>query len=192
LLLLQRHDGLDGFCEQNKSDKLHSHSSITGAAVTARPMEFAMTDVKFNNALIVGAGSGLSASLARALAKDGIKVALAARSTGDLDALAKETGAKVFACDASQRGEVDKLFAASMPRPVRRHRDLHASFRTRGPFVDLARRTSRRRSHRTSIERGEQLVDLAALAGVAGKYLRAGFLRQCVEIAVERAGRARP
>ena len=65
-----------------------------------------MTDAKFTTALIVGAGAGLSASLARSLAKDGVKVALAARSTGDLDALAKETGARAFACDASQRGEV--------------------------------------------------------------------------------------
>src|SRR5882757_2919255 len=97
-----------------------------------------MTDVKFNTALIVGAGSGLSASLARALAKEKIKVALAARSTGDLETLAKETGAKVFACDASQRGEVDKLFAeldASSGAP-----DIvvyNASFRTRGAFVEL-------------------------------------------------------
>jgi len=97
-----------------------------------------MTDVKFNTALIVGAGSGLSASLARALAKDGIKVALAARSTGDLDALIKETSARAFACDAAKRGDVDKLFAeveASLGAP-----DIviyNASFRTRGPFVDL-------------------------------------------------------
>ena len=97
-----------------------------------------MTDVKFNTALIVGAGSGLSASLARALAKDGIKVALAARSTGDLDALVKETSARAFACDAAKRGEVEKLFAdvdASVGTP-----DIviyNASFRTRGPFVDL-------------------------------------------------------
>src|SRR5882757_7441951 len=97
-----------------------------------------MTDVKFNTALIVGAGSGLSASLARALAKEKIKVALAARTTGDLEALAKETGAKAFACDASQRGEVEKLFAdveAAFGAP-----DIvvyNASFRTRGPFVDL-------------------------------------------------------
>jgi NADP-dependent 3-hydroxy acid dehydrogenase YdfG len=53
-----------------------------------------MTTKGFNTALIVGAGSGLSAALARALAKDGIKVALAARSTGDLDSLVKETGAR--------------------------------------------------------------------------------------------------
>jgi NAD(P)-dependent dehydrogenase (short-subunit alcohol dehydrogenase family) len=97
-----------------------------------------MTDVKFNSALIVGAGPGLSASLARALASEGIKVALAARSTGDLNALVKETGARAFACDAAERGEVEKLFAdvdASVGTP-----DIviyNASFRTRGPFIEL-------------------------------------------------------
>ncbi len=97
-----------------------------------------MTDVKFNTALIVGAGAGLSASLARVLAKDGIKVALAARTIGDLDALAKQTGARAFACDATERPQVEKLFAevdASLGAP-----DIviyNASFRTRGPFVEL-------------------------------------------------------
>jgi NAD(P)-dependent dehydrogenase (short-subunit alcohol dehydrogenase family) len=96
-----------------------------------------MTDVKFNSALIVGAGSGLSAALARALAKDGIKVALAARTVGDLEPLVKEIGAKAFACDASERAQVDKLFAeldaAGAPEIV----IYNASYRTRGPFVDL-------------------------------------------------------
>ena len=41
-----------------------------------------MPTVKFNTALIVGAGSGLSAALARVLTTEGIKVALAARPTG--------------------------------------------------------------------------------------------------------------
>ena len=97
-----------------------------------------MTDVKFNSALIVGAGSGLSASLARALAREGIKVALASRSTGDLEALIKETGARAFSCDAAERAQVERLFAeveASNGTP-----DIviyNASFRTRGPFVEL-------------------------------------------------------
>ena len=43
-----------------------------------------MTTERFKTALIVGAGSGLSAALARSLAAEGIKVALAARSTADL------------------------------------------------------------------------------------------------------------
>jgi NAD(P)-dependent dehydrogenase (short-subunit alcohol dehydrogenase family) len=97
-----------------------------------------MTDVKFESALIVGAGAGLSASLARALAKEGIKVALAARSTGDLDALAKETGARTFACDASRRAEVEKLFTEldtsfGAPEIV----VYNAGFRTRGPLLEL-------------------------------------------------------
>ena len=97
-----------------------------------------MTDVKFSSALIVGAGSGLSAALARALAADGVKVALAARTTEDLGPLVKEIGGKAFACDASQRADVDKLFADvdaafGAPEIV----VYNASFRTRGPFVDL-------------------------------------------------------
>jgi NAD(P)-dependent dehydrogenase (short-subunit alcohol dehydrogenase family) len=97
-----------------------------------------MNDHGFKSALIVGAGSGLSASLARALANEGIKVALAARSTGDLDALAKSVGAATFTCDASKRSDVEKLFAdldAASGTP-----DIviyNASYRTRGPFVEL-------------------------------------------------------
>jgi NAD(P)-dependent dehydrogenase (short-subunit alcohol dehydrogenase family) len=97
-----------------------------------------MTDVKFNTALIVGAGAGLSASLTRALAKDGIRVALAARTTDDLDALTRETGARAFSCDATKRTEVDELFTAieaahGAPEIV----IYNASYRTRGPFIDL-------------------------------------------------------
>ena len=97
-----------------------------------------MPYVSFNTALIVGAGSGLSAALARVLAKEGIKVALAARSTDDLAALAAEVGGKTFACDASRRADVEKLFADldagfGAPEIV----IYNASYRTRGPFVDL-------------------------------------------------------
>jgi NAD(P)-dependent dehydrogenase (short-subunit alcohol dehydrogenase family) len=97
-----------------------------------------MTDVKFNKALIVGAGSGLSAALARVLNTEGIKVALAARSTGDLAELASEIGAATFACDASKRADVDKLFADldggfGAPDIV----VYNASYRTRGPLVEL-------------------------------------------------------
>ena len=78
----------------------------------------------YKSALIVGAGSGLSASLARAFAKAGMKVALAARSTDKLAALAKETGAKVLSCDASDRAQVDKLFAALDAAGCARRRGL--------------------------------------------------------------------
>jgi NAD(P)-dependent dehydrogenase (short-subunit alcohol dehydrogenase family) len=91
-----------------------------------------------NSALIVGAGSGLSAALARALAREGAKIALAARTTADLDGVVKETGAQAFACDASNRGDVDKLFAEldrafGTPEIV----IYNASYRVRGPFTEL-------------------------------------------------------
>jgi NAD(P)-dependent dehydrogenase (short-subunit alcohol dehydrogenase family) len=89
-------------------------------------------------ALIVGAGAGLSAALARALARDGVKVALAARSVDDLTALCRETGAQAFACDASRADQVRRLFgevdtALGPPDVVA----YNASYRVRGPFIDL-------------------------------------------------------
>jgi short-subunit dehydrogenase len=97
-----------------------------------------MTEPIFNHALIVGAGSGLSASLARLLAAEGIKVALAARTTGDLGSLAREIGAQVVACDASRRADVERLFTEldqnfGTPDIV----IYNASFRTRGPVAEL-------------------------------------------------------
>lgn len=92
----------------------------------------------YRTALIVGVGSGLSASLARLFAKNGMKVALAARRAANLSALAQEAGAKAFACDSTDKGQVEKLFAdveAALGTP-----DVvvyNASYRTRGPFVEL-------------------------------------------------------
>lgn len=87
-----------------------------------------------SGALIVGAGPGLSASFARALAQDGYKVALAARDTVKLATLAAEIGASVHACDATDPDAVTALFAAvGAPSVVL----YNASYRVRGPFVDL-------------------------------------------------------
>src|ERR1051326_6471422 len=97
-----------------------------------------MTDGKNETALIIGAGAGLSAALARLCASEGMRVALAARRIDKLAGLASETGSRTYACDASQRAEVDGLFAAVV-------RDLavpdlvvyNPSFRSRGPLVEL-------------------------------------------------------
>jgi NAD(P)-dependent dehydrogenase (short-subunit alcohol dehydrogenase family) len=63
-------------------------------------------------ALIVGAGSGLSASLARLFAREGMQVALAARSVDKLASLCAQTGARAYACDAADAAQVDGLFEA--------------------------------------------------------------------------------
>ena len=89
-------------------------------------------------ALIVGAGRGLSAAFARLCAAEGMKVALAARDSGKLDALAAETNARSYGCDASEDGDVRALFAAvtadlGVPDVVL----YNPSYRTRGPLVEL-------------------------------------------------------
>jgi NAD(P)-dependent dehydrogenase (short-subunit alcohol dehydrogenase family) len=61
--------------------------------------------------LVVGAGSGLSASIARRFAAEGLAVSLAARNTDKLAGLAEELGAEVYTCDASKSDQVDVLFA---------------------------------------------------------------------------------
>ena len=63
-------------------------------------------------ALIVGAGSGLSASLARLFSREGMAVALAARNPDKLAALTAESGAIAFTCDASEAAQVGRLFAS--------------------------------------------------------------------------------
>jgi NAD(P)-dependent dehydrogenase (short-subunit alcohol dehydrogenase family) len=92
----------------------------------------------YTSALIVGAGSGLSASLARAFAKAGMTVALAARSVDKLSGLAQEISGKSYACDASDRALVDKLFADLDAGPGSPEVVVYnPSYRARGPFVEL-------------------------------------------------------
>jgi NAD(P)-dependent dehydrogenase (short-subunit alcohol dehydrogenase family) len=97
-----------------------------------------MTVAPYRCALIVGVGAGLSASVARTFAKAGMKIALAARSGEKLAAFAKDVDGRAFACDASKRADVARLFAdveAAFGTP-----DVvvyNASYRTRGPFVEL-------------------------------------------------------
>ena len=60
--------------------------------------------------LIVGAGSGLSASLARAFNSKGMKIVLAARNIDKLDSLKKEIDALVFKCNSTESKSVQNLF----------------------------------------------------------------------------------
>jgi NAD(P)-dependent dehydrogenase (short-subunit alcohol dehydrogenase family) len=89
-------------------------------------------------ALIVGAGSGLSAALARLFAKEGMRVALAARNPDKLASLCTATGARSYRCDAAKREDIDKLFAAlaadlGSPDIV----VYNPSARARGPIAEL-------------------------------------------------------
>lgn len=89
-------------------------------------------------AVIVGSGPGLSASLARLFAKEGMAVALAARNTGKLDALTKETGGRSYVCDTANPKDVDALFSSvSKDLGVPNVAVFNASQRTRGALTEL-------------------------------------------------------
>ena len=95
-------------------------------------------DFAYKTALIVGAGAGISASVARALAREGVAVVLAARNVAKLERLAGEIGAKVFEADAASPDSLGRLFqqvesSAGAPDLVL----YNASGRLRGPLVDL-------------------------------------------------------
>src|SRR6201982_1083648 len=97
-----------------------------------------MLKTTYETALIVGAGRGLSASLARLLVGEGMRVALAARDPEKLAPLCAETGAKAFACDAVEPDQVARLFTAvestiEAPDVV----VYNASARARGPVAEL-------------------------------------------------------
>jgi NAD(P)-dependent dehydrogenase (short-subunit alcohol dehydrogenase family) len=93
---------------------------------------------KYRSALIVGTGPGLSASLARLFAKQGLRVALAARRTDKLAALCAETGATAHVCDAADAGNVARLFeAVEADQGAPDVAVYNASGRERGPLVDL-------------------------------------------------------
>ncbi len=86
-------------------------------------------------ALIVGVGTGLSASLARLFASEGYAPVLAARDISKIEGLAGETGARRVACDASKPEEVDALFA-ELGGPLR-VAVYNPSARQRGPITEL-------------------------------------------------------
>ena len=86
-------------------------------------------------ALIVGVGDGLSASLARLFRDQGYDIALAARNVDKIAALAEETDASRHRCDASDPDQVAALFA-ELEGPLRVV-IYNPSARQRGPLTDL-------------------------------------------------------
>jgi NAD(P)-dependent dehydrogenase (short-subunit alcohol dehydrogenase family) len=90
------------------------------------------------SALIVGAGEGISASFARVLAREGMKVGVAARNPDKLAALTEEIGGLAFRCDVTQADEVERLFAEADDRlGALDVVHYNPSYRTQGALVDL-------------------------------------------------------
>jgi NAD(P)-dependent dehydrogenase (short-subunit alcohol dehydrogenase family) len=94
--------------------------------------------------LVVGAGEGLSASVARIMAREGMAVALASRTPQKLDPLARQINARTYGCDVADPQQVAALFDSV-------DRDLgtpawvlfNPSRRSRGPLIELDPETVR-------------------------------------------------
>jgi NAD(P)-dependent dehydrogenase (short-subunit alcohol dehydrogenase family) len=96
-----------------------------------------MPDFPYRSALIVGAGPGISASLARCLAGFGVKIALAARNVQKLDALVRDIGAQAFAADASDPESVATLFDQACDIDEPEIVVYNAGARAHGPLAEL-------------------------------------------------------
>ncbi|CAN7376720.1 SDR family NAD(P)-dependent oxidoreductase [Phenylobacterium sp. LjRoot225] len=97
-----------------------------------------MTATPYRTALIIGAGAGISASVARGFTTAGLKVALAARNADKLAPLAAEIDGPAFAAEAADPASVERLFESAEARlgPI----DVvvyNASARARGPLAEL-------------------------------------------------------
>jgi NAD(P)-dependent dehydrogenase (short-subunit alcohol dehydrogenase family) len=89
-------------------------------------------------ALIVGAGDGISASFARVLAREGMKVGLAARNPDKLIVLTDEIGGLALRCDVTEVEQVERLFA-EVDDQLGALDVVHynPSYRAHGALVDL-------------------------------------------------------
>ncbi|MDJ1006686.1 MAG: SDR family NAD(P)-dependent oxidoreductase [Paracoccaceae bacterium] len=91
-----------------------------------------MTD---RNALIVGAGPGLSASLARLFAQEGYRIHLVARDAGKLEELGEDVGGTVHAADTTDARAIGAIVAG-----IEGRLDIavaNPSARVRGPLTEI-------------------------------------------------------
>ena len=135
-------------------------------------------------ALIVGAGSGISAAFARQLAQAGYAIALASREPAKLATLATAIQATTHTCDAADPAAVDRLFAEVDGQFPQLDVCLYnASARAPGPIEDVNREQARAALMVSAF--GGFLVAQAA----AQRMLKRGPARSCSR-AHRRASRA--
>ncbi|WP_413990846.1 SDR family NAD(P)-dependent oxidoreductase [Labrys okinawensis] len=103
-----------------------------------------MTDTPFSTALIVGAGQGISAAVARRFSAAGLKVALVARNADKLAGLASEIGALALPADATDASAVADVFE-KVSRQIGTPDVVvyNASARAQGPIAELDPETVR-------------------------------------------------
>jgi short-subunit dehydrogenase len=106
-------------------------------------------------AVVTGGSSGLGLAIARALAKAGAKVVVAARDQRRLESAAGQIAARGIVCDVTQQDDVERLIQAVIAEQGRL--DL---------LVNAAGRSSRGAIEQTSAEQFRELLELNFLAAV--------------------------
>jgi NAD(P)-dependent dehydrogenase (short-subunit alcohol dehydrogenase family) len=97
-----------------------------------------MNDIPYRSALVIGAGTGISASVTRFLRAANIPVVVAARNIDKLAPLVTQTGAIALPVDATDAAQVERLFAETEARIGAPEIVIYnASGRVRGSIVDL-------------------------------------------------------
>ena len=97
-----------------------------------------MNDIPYRNALIIGAGFGISGALTRALRSAGLPVVIASRNPDKLASLVSQTGAVALQADASDAGQVERLFQETQARIGAPEIVIYNASRiVRGPIADL-------------------------------------------------------
>ncbi|SAL54950.1 short chain dehydrogenase/reductase family oxidoreductase [Caballeronia arvi] len=97
-----------------------------------------MSTLPYRNALIIGAGPGISGSLTRCLRAENIPVVIAARNVDKLSALVDETGAIALPVDATDARAMETLFAETEARIGTPEVVIYnAGGRVRGPIAEL-------------------------------------------------------
>lgn len=97
-----------------------------------------MRPIPYKTALIVGAGPGISASVARAFVAEGIQIGLSSRNVDKLADLASEIDAHRFAADATDPASVADLFDEAEAAMGQIDIVLYnAVARVAGPLVEL-------------------------------------------------------
>jgi len=120
-----------------------------------------------STALIIGAGPGLSTSLARLLSENGDDIVLAARDTEKLKSLADETSAICHTCDGSDPASVSELF-----EKIHGRLDVaiyNPSSRVRGPLTDIDPEAVRKSVEITAF--GSFLMGQAAAGKMLGQEM---------------------
>jgi len=73
-------------------------------------------DLQGQVALVTGGGRGIGRNIALELAGAGMKVAVSARSTDEIEETAAEIGGLAIQCDVSDRGQVERMVAETEER----------------------------------------------------------------------------